>query len=42
VPAAALRPLVPAELAIDTFEARAYVRAYVGAVPFTMHDVDRY
>ena len=32
---AALRPLVPASLAIDTYEDR----AYVGVVAFTMHDV---
>lgn len=31
----ALRPLVPKELTLDTFEGR----AYVGVVPFTMRDV---
>ncbi|HEX8792304.1 MAG TPA: DUF2071 domain-containing protein [Polyangiaceae bacterium] len=35
VPVAALRPLVPAPLAIDTHEDK----AYVGVVAFTMHDV---
>ncbi len=35
VPEAALRPLVPAALAIDTHEGK----AYVGVVAFTMHDV---
>lgn len=35
VPEAALRPLLPPELTIDTFEGR----AYVGVVPFTMRDV---
>ncbi len=35
VPVEALRPLIPAELAIDTFEGR----AYVGLVPFTMTGV---
>jgi uncharacterized protein YqjF (DUF2071 family) len=35
VPEAALRPLVPAPLSIDVFEGH----AYVGLVPFTMHDV---
>lgn len=35
VPEAALRPLLPEELSIDTFEGR----AYVGVVPFTMRDV---
>ena len=35
VPVEALRRLVPAPLSIDTFEGR----AYVGLVPFTMHDV---
>lgn len=38
VPVDALRPLVPAELSIDTFEGR----AYVGLVPFTMRDVSLY
>jgi hypothetical protein len=35
VPAAALRPLLPASLTVDTHEGR----AYVGVVAFTMHDV---
>jgi uncharacterized protein YqjF (DUF2071 family) len=35
VPKAALRPLVPAALGIDTHEGK----AYVGVVAFTMHDV---
>jgi uncharacterized protein YqjF (DUF2071 family) len=35
VPVETLRRLVPAPLSIDTFEGR----AYVGLVPFTMHDV---
>lgn len=35
VPPEALRRLVPAPLSVDTFEGR----AYVGLVPFTMHDV---
>jgi uncharacterized protein YqjF (DUF2071 family) len=35
VPVEALRGLVPAPLSIDLFEGR----AYVGLVPFTMHDV---
>ena len=35
VPEAALRPLLPPELTIDTWEGR----AYVGVVPFTMRDV---
>lgn len=35
VPESALRPLIPPELSIDTFEGR----AYVGVVPFTMRDV---
>lgn len=35
VPAAALRPLVPAPLAIDTFDGD----AFVGIVPFTMRSV---
>lgn len=35
VPEAALRPLLPPELSIDTWEGR----AYVGVVPFTMRDV---
>jgi hypothetical protein len=35
VPAAALRPLVPAPLAIDTFDGD----AFVGIVPFTMRGV---
>jgi uncharacterized protein YqjF (DUF2071 family) len=35
VPEAALRPLVPAALAIDTYEGK----AYVGVVAFTMHGV---
>lgn len=35
VPEAALRPLIPPELSIDTWEGR----AYVGVVPFTMRDV---
>ncbi|MFO0593257.1 MAG: DUF2071 domain-containing protein [Polyangiaceae bacterium] len=35
VPVEALRPLLPPELTIDTFEGR----AYVGVVPFTMRDV---
>jgi uncharacterized protein YqjF (DUF2071 family) len=35
VPAAALRPLVPAELEIDTFEGE----AFIGLVPFTMTGV---
>ncbi len=35
VPEAALRPLVPPALAIDTYEGK----AYVGVVAFTMHDV---
>jgi uncharacterized protein YqjF (DUF2071 family) len=35
VPPVVLRPLVPPELAIDTFEGR----AYVGLVPFTMREV---
>lgn len=35
VPAEALRPLVPASLALDTFEGD----AYVGVVPFMMRDV---
>jgi uncharacterized protein YqjF (DUF2071 family) len=35
VPAAALRPLVPEALAIDTFDGD----AFVGIVPFTMRGV---
>lgn len=35
VPAAALRPLIPPQLDIDTFAGH----AYVGVVPFTMRDV---
>src|SRR5258706_1457833 len=35
LPAAALRPLVPAALPLDTFEGQ----AWVGVVPFTMSDV---
>ncbi|HEX7840626.1 MAG TPA: DUF2071 domain-containing protein [Kofleriaceae bacterium] len=35
VPVAALRPLVPDALAIDTFEGE----AFIGIVPFTMHGV---
>lgn len=35
VPEAMLRPLIPPELTIDTFDGR----AYVGLVPFTMTDV---
>jgi uncharacterized protein len=35
VPEAALRPLVPPALTIDTYEGK----AYVGVVSFTMHDV---
>jgi len=35
VPEAALRPLVPPALAVDTYEGK----AYVGVVAFTMHDV---
>src|SRR3954464_3633604 len=35
VPVEQLRPLVPPELTIDTFEGR----AYLGLVPFKMHDV---
>jgi len=35
VPVERLRPLVPAALALDTFEGR----AYVGIIPFAMHDV---
>lgn len=35
VPVEALRPLIPPELTIDTFEGR----AYVGVVPFMMRDV---
>ncbi len=35
VPASMLRPLIPAELEIDTFEGD----AFVGVVPFAMRDV---
>jgi uncharacterized protein YqjF (DUF2071 family) len=35
VPLERLRPLVPAALALDTFEGA----AYVGVIPFAMHDV---
>lgn len=35
VPVEALRPLVPAELTLDTFEGR----AFIGLVPFTMRDI---
>lgn len=35
VPADLLRPLIPAELTLDTFEGR----AFIGLVPFTMRDI---